>query len=128
MEAHEIPITDLVKHSPDIKWLMAELRSREPAFAKLLGKEDYIDCDEMATILSRVLTAWEIDHQSMLGTSDEGSSHAWIRVHGMDLDPTDQGCNNGEVIENRCFDPEKRKDYLKWLHGEGEYSEERKIR
>jgi hypothetical protein len=59
------------------------------------------DCDEMTNRLSTRLRRLGIPHQTVLGHSDEGSSHTWVRIGTRNLDPTRQGFGDGmyEVIE-----------------------------
>ena len=65
----------------------------------------YWDCDEMAERLSKRLSRWRVSHQLVLGHSDEGSSHVWVRVGERNLDPTKQGFGDGvfEVLREAVF-------------------------
>ena len=64
---------------------------------------EYWDCDVMADRLSARLQQRGIPHQVVLGNSDEGSSHVWVRVGDRNLDPTRQGFGDGtfEVLEEK---------------------------
>lgn len=61
---------------------------------------EYWDCDEMANRLSAKLRRRGVSHQIVVGHSDEGSAHAWVRVGDRNLDPTRQGFGDGsfEII------------------------------
>lgn len=66
----------------------------EPFFARRRGHDEpYLDCDEAANILGEYLYRKKQPFNWVLGKSDEGSSHLWVQVGGIDYDPTDQGCN-----------------------------------
>lgn len=52
---------------------------------------DYLPCDEIASLMSDILTRKNIVHTFKFGRSDEGSSHVWIEVDGIAYDPTGQG-------------------------------------
>ena len=60
-----------------------------------IGEDALLDCDEAAAILCAILQRKGIDHIDALGKSDEGSSHAWVIVNGINYDPTEQGYGNG---------------------------------
>ena len=73
--------------------------------------EDFLVCDQAASLLSSALQEKKIPHHSVVGFTDDGSdmpdeeledngqSHAWIRTHdGLDLDPTGQGTRAGKVV------------------------------
>lgn len=65
---------------------------------------EYLDCDEMAVLLSDVLRVWHVPHAVVLGYSDEGSSHCWVRIGESDVDPTEQGFGSGEWRLSAEFD------------------------
>ena len=70
---------------------------REGFFASRLGyDEPYLMCDEAAEILGELLRRHGVDFEYVHGHSDEGSSHVWVNVSGLVLDPTNQGCNLSE--------------------------------
>jgi len=55
----------------------------------------FLWCDQAADLMSDVLRWKGIAHECVVGFCDEGSSHAWVRVAGENLDPTDQGFGAG---------------------------------
>jgi len=59
----------------------------------------------MAELMSQVLISKKISHQVVLGKSDEGSAHTWIRISNKNYDPTKQGYGNGRysVVEVHTF-------------------------
>ena len=68
---------------------------------KWWAHEEYLSCDQAADYLSWMLRRKGIPHIKVIGYSDEGSSHAWVRVGGRDYDPTRQGCSDEFEIAYR---------------------------
>lgn len=81
------------KGPQEIERLIAEA---EPQLAALDGR-DFLDCDEAANLMSATLRAKRIPHLSVIGESDEGSSHAYVIVRGRRYDPTKQGYGSGKI-------------------------------
>lgn len=59
------------------------------------GPSPYLWCDQAADLVSDLLRAKGLAHETVVGDCDEGSSHAWVRANGENLDPTDQGFGDG---------------------------------
>lgn len=55
------------------------------------NKEGYLDCDEATDIMGYFLKKKDIRHKVIIGKSDEGSSHAYIKIGDKRYDPTNQG-------------------------------------
>ena len=55
------------------------------------NKEGYLDCDEACDIMHYFLQIKKIPHQLIIGKSDEGSSHAYVKIGEHRYDPTHQG-------------------------------------
>lgn len=73
------------------------LSDGEKQIADMLNKDDldgYLDCDQVADLMSQVLTYKNIQHHIVIGKSDEGSSHAYIKIGEKRYDPTHQGFND----------------------------------
>lgn len=60
---------------------------------------EYLVCDEAVEIMSYVLKRKGITHEIMMGFGDSGDTHVWIRVDGINYDPTEQGMHEGQIIE-----------------------------
>jgi len=60
---------------------------------------EYLVCDEAVEIMSYVLKRKDISHEIMMGFSDTGDTHVWIRVDNINYDPTEQGMHEGQIIE-----------------------------
>ncbi len=69
-----------------------------------MADKEYWSCDLMAGRLSARLRRLGVPHQQVLGHSDEGSSHAWVRVGERNLDPTRQGFGNGAFTVVEAYD------------------------
>ena len=59
---------------------------------------EYLVCDEAVEIMSYVLKRKGITHEIMMGFGDSGDTHVWIRVGGINYDPTEQGMHEGQII------------------------------
>lgn len=82
---------EAAKTPKDVENVLSK-HEREMASAIGTGHDErYLDCDEMAETMSRILTAKGIRNRVIIGKSAEGSSHAWVRVGNEDYDPTHQG-------------------------------------
>lgn len=57
-------------------------------------KRENLDCDEGAFLMSAALTARQIPHQLVVGTTSDGYPHAYVIVGGEAYDPTGQGCGD----------------------------------
>lgn len=79
------------------------LQAHEPVIAAACGRHDFIDCDQMATLLSQWLEWQDIPHQVVIGESDIGDTHAWVRVDGENIDPTEQGFGDGDFKVVRAY-------------------------
>jgi hypothetical protein len=66
----------------------------------------YLWCDQAADLFSDVLRWKGLAHECVVGFCDEGSSHAWVRVNGLNLDPTDQGFGAGKFEVYSRYDPD----------------------
>jgi hypothetical protein len=66
-----------------------------------LGKwwGDYLVCDEVVEIMVEYLRRMGRDYEIVMGFNDHGDTHVWVRVDGINYDPTDQGMHEGQVIE-----------------------------
>lgn len=94
------PLKDKVKS----KLLAAEtpeqiekaIADNEKAIADTYDKnlEGYLDCDMAADLMHYLLKKRNIDHQLIIGKSDEGSSHAYVKIGNKRYDPTKQGFGN----------------------------------
>lgn len=71
------------------------------------GGEEYLDCDEAAVLFGWALEIHQIPHETAIGESDEGSSHAWIRVNDVNYDPTHQGFGRGYYFVTDRYTPER---------------------
>ena len=69
---------------------------------KLGGQDwgEYLVCDEAGEVMSYILKKKGIEHESIVGFSDTGDSHVWLRVNGYNYDPTEQGMHEGQIIES----------------------------
>ena len=86
--------------------LAKQERRLAQGIARALGRkwwqyEEYLPCDQAADYLSWMLRRKGVPHIVVVGHSDEGSSHAWVRVRGRDYDPTRQGCSDEFEIAYR---------------------------
>lgn len=72
------------------------LREDEAKLAAACMREEYLYCEIMAEVMSRVLKSKNTPHQMVLGKSDAGDSHMWVRIDEENYDPTDQGYGTGE--------------------------------
>jgi hypothetical protein len=80
------------------------VRERDPGRAGG-PDEGYLDCDEAAVLLGWALESHRIPYEGVVGESDEGSSHAWVRVNGRNYDPTHQGFGRGYYYVCDRYDP-----------------------
>lgn len=95
------PVQEAMERAGTIEDIVQVLQDHEADIARAcLNRSEFIDCDQMASLLSQWLRWRGIPHQSVLGKSDIGDSHAWVRIQGRNIDPTDQGFGDGsyEVI------------------------------
>lgn len=86
----------------EISEILSQEEARIARFQKGASAE-FLDCDEVANILSQELKKRCLPHVSMLGESDEGSSHVWVEVRGKRLDPTKQGFGKKRPVELDAF-------------------------
>lgn len=88
----------------DLNDLMKEHESKmaRTRNVKLGGRDwgEYLVCDEAAEIMSYILKRKGIEHESIVGFSDTGDSHVWLRVDGYNYDPTEQGMHEGQIVES----------------------------
>lgn len=82
---------------------MAVIAHRERELAAEMDHGEYICCDEAASIMSQLLRERGIHHEVVVGSSDEGSSHAWVRIAGRNFDPTEQGFGDGTFTVSEAY-------------------------
>lgn len=105
MEAVPEGMQQALEQATTVEEACEAILEHEAEVAQMLGRHEYIDCDQAATLLSDWL-AWQgIAHVSCLGESRYGDVHVWIRIDGEDIDVTDQGTSEEyDVIER--YEPE----------------------
>lgn len=85
-------LSDLItKHEKE----MAENRN------KYIGRYwgEYLVCDEAMEIMCYILERKEIGYEVLMGFSNTGDTHVWVRVDDINYDPTEQGMHEGQIIE-----------------------------
>ncbi len=70
-------------------------------------EREYIDCDEMSSLMGFALEMHNIPYEAVIGESDEGSSHSWLRSGNRNWDPTHQGFGPGKYVVTEIFDGRK---------------------
>lgn len=103
---HSVPehVRQAILATPDPHQMSQVIMQHEPELAKIWGGREFLDCDEVSTLLGDGLKHHSIPHQQIVGSNTVGDSHAWVRLHdGTVLDPTEQGTVGGQVVED--FNP-----------------------
>lgn len=62
-------------------------------------------CEHSQNIMGLVLNHWKIPYEVVFGYNDKGLTHVWIRVEGVDHDPSGQGMGPGYGIIVERWDP-----------------------
>ena len=62
-------------------------------------------CEHSQNIMGLVLNHWKIPYEVVFGYNNNGLTHVWIRVDGVDHDPSGQGTGPGYGIIVERWDP-----------------------
>lgn len=65
-------------------------------------------CTDAAHLMGRALEWVGIPHEVVTGENDFGMIHQWVRVKGVNYDPTDQGYGTGKYVIEEVFDGKER--------------------
>lgn len=63
-------------------------------------------CEHSQNIMGLVLNRWKLPYEVVFGFNDKGWTHVWIRVNGVDHDPSGQGRGPGYGIIVERWNPD----------------------
>ena len=90
-----------------IREYQCDLVNREKDLEFYYCNEDgTLCCEHSQNIMGLVLNHWKIPYKVVFGFNDKGWSHVWIRVDGVDYDPSGQGMGPGYGIIVERWDPD----------------------
>lgn len=81
------------------------------------NEDGMLCCEHSQNIMGLVLNHWKIPYEVVFGFNDKGWSHVWIRVDGIDYDPSGQGMGPGYGIIVEKWDPDIGGGYFVGISG-----------